>query len=378
LNLRTTEHKIFALCSEIAVSGRECGLLYRLLAQVEDKNVLMAHARREGMEGFLYKSVAACKVLDTFSLEQQQALRLCYHRIAAKNAIKIYDLENILGALKKDRIEIIVIQGMDLLINLYDDIGIRPMDDIDLWVLPDDFNEFSRHILDLGYTKDPYYPHTFRKNTTTLDVHTHIVWADRIKSRALFLSQNQIVMYRDTIGLEIGGQTARRFNRYDRVLYLMLHVLKHYAACLIWLVDIKQLILGWNASDWKIFMRRCQVLGQKKPVSYVLFLLERLLDFKLSAGTRQELGLHGLTLLEKSILKRREKDGALPQWAPLFLLSTGKGLGNRFRYIGENIFPRPEILRQIFAAPPEKKPWVLYLMRCRQICQKFLCLLTRT
>jgi hypothetical protein len=49
------------------------------------------------------------------------------------------------------------------------------------------------------------------------------------------------------------------------------------------------------------------------------------------------------------------------------LLSSGKSWRTRFRVILESLFPRPEILRQVFAEPPGRNTWALYWRRVLQI-----------
>jgi hypothetical protein len=371
-NMPSVENTIFSLLSNLTLSDGDCDRLERLLFQVEDKNAFIARTRYEGLEGMLYRHAIRCGTASAFDVDQQQQLRFWYHQAAARNTANIYELRRILESVAHSRPRIVILQGMDLLHCLYKDVGLRPMEDIDLWVLPERFDRFSRQLMDLGYARNSNYSHIFQKRGTTLDVHTHIMWADRIKSRALLLSKSQRVVYRDAEKFSLEGLPAMRLGPYDRALYLMLHVLKHCADRLIWLVDLKLLVTAWNVDDWRCFVSRCEFLGQKKPVSYVLFLLERVLDYDLPAEMRSQLGLHVLTPLERNILKRGVENGVLPQWTPLLFLSTHNGLGSQLQYIFENFFPRPEILRQVFRTSPQVGVWKLYLMRVTQLFGKFL------
>ena len=61
------------------------------------------------------------------------------------------------------------------------------MTDIDLWVLKKDYPTVTGILKERGYEPDFLYPNTFRRGSTAFDLHTHILWADRIKARRLLL-----------------------------------------------------------------------------------------------------------------------------------------------------------------------------------------------
>jgi hypothetical protein len=66
-------------------------------------------------------------------------------------------------------------------------------------------------------------------------------------------------------------------------------------------------------------------------------------------------------------LRKRLNGRPLPDWAPLLLFTSGKGLTARMSFVFETLFPRPPILRQIFSATPNFKTWQLYLKRAFQL-----------
>jgi hypothetical protein len=52
---------------------------------------------------------------------------------------------------------------MDLLNELYEDVGLRPMTDIDLCVSKKDYEEIVRILETQGYERDAVYPGTFKQ-----------------------------------------------------------------------------------------------------------------------------------------------------------------------------------------------------------------------
>jgi hypothetical protein len=146
-----------------------------------------------------------------------------------------------------------------------------------------------------------------------------------------------------------------------------LHTIKHFAERLIWLVDIKGLIKDWKRAECKALRHRAHELGLPKVMPYIFFLLEDLLDYRLPSDGPAFLKETHLNILEKAILKKRKNTDSLPGWSQLLLLPAGKGTLKKLAFFFETLFPRPEILRQVFAGSPDLKTWQLYWKRSLQL-----------
>ena len=356
-----------ALVSDLNPDPQHRRQMVYLLTQCGDVDHLITTAIKEGLAGLLYKSLLEADLLDTLSPEQGQRLKNIYYRILSHNLRLTHDLKEVLHRLRQKRIQVVVLQGIDLIQQVYGDLGLRPLTDIDLWVLPGDYPRVVDTLINEGYTRNPLYPHLFKRGATLFDIHTHILWADRIPARKLLFRKGEEEVYRQTGIIHIEDQSARCLSSYDQVLYLSLHVLKHYVDRLIWLVDIRNLLVRWDRSDWTGFSKRVKELGQERTVSYLFFLLLHLLGYRCPSNLMRPVEHPRLHILEKKILKTRIKGKSLPLWAPVFLFSSGLGFRNRLFFVLESLFPRPEILRQVFAASPGFKVWQLYLKRMLQL-----------
>ncbi|GAG07565.1 unnamed protein product, partial [marine sediment metagenome] len=253
----------------------------------------------------------------------------------------------------------VLLQGIALLQKIYKDIGLRPLTDIDLWVLPEKRGVFDTLMTQLGYQRDPLYPNTFKKGMTIVDINSHILWADRIRSRRHLLAKSQRVLYDNIKILNFEGEPAGGLDDLDQVLYLSLHAFKHCAGRLVWLVDIKHLITGWQASNWKALFDRAGELGQVSIICYMLYLMRHLFNLKPPADIQATVAGRSLAWLERVTLQKRLNGRPLPDWAPLLLLTSGKSLMTRVYFVFETLFPRPPVLRQIFSATPDFKTWQL-------------------
>jgi hypothetical protein len=154
------------------------------------------------------------------------------------------------------------------------------MMDIDLWVSKNDYDELVRVLTQLGYDRDPVYPNTYKRKSIVFDIHTHILWADRVGAFRMLLVNDERLLRHDLRFVDIEGEKALCLGPCDQVLYLTLHAIKHWINRLIWLVDIKKIVERWGGKEWELLLLRSNDLGQEKTVAYMLFLLRSALHAK--------------------------------------------------------------------------------------------------
>jgi hypothetical protein len=365
------EYQILLAASDIEPSNRQREKLLSLMVQDFDQSCLVDMAHREGVAGLLYKNLKKTGVLGYLGHQQIQHLQSAYYLTFRFNLSLIYDLKNILRRLNQKNIRVVLLQGIPLLQQIYKDIGLRPLTDIDLWVLPDTRNAVDDELTGLGFKKEQLYPNTFKKDSTIIDINTHILWADRIKSRQMLFNDIQEELFYNCRAIEFEGEKAYCLNQPDQILYLSMHVIKHYADRLIWLLDLKYLLQDWKTSDWQLLAKRSQDMGQENIIYYIMFLLMHLFDCKPPSDMHNNLNVTNPNRLEMLILKKRLDGKPLQMWSPLLLFTSGKSIHKKTAFVFESLFPRPEVLRQVFANSPNLKVWQLYLKRALQIVSSF-------
>jgi hypothetical protein len=365
--MTSIEYQILLAAGHIDPDEGQQAELAKLLAGNFDQDRLIRCARNEGMTGLLYKSLKKAGILGFLGYRQVQQLQSFYYRTVQHNLRVVSDLKQILQHSNEKGIQVVLLQGIALLERIYKDIGLRPLTDIDLWVLPEKRSVFGTLMTRLGYQQDPIYPNTYKKNQTIVDINSHILWADRIKSRKRLLFRKQHVIHDDIEILRFEGQSAGCLNGIDEVLYLSLHAFKHCVSRLIWLVDIKQSIMGWPGARWKALFDRAEELGQLNIVYDMIYLLTKLYDLKLPIDVEAMAADHDIAWLQRRTLEKRLEGRPMPAWSPLLLFTAGKGLKTRAFYVFESLFPRPAVLRQVFSSASHLKVWQLYLKRALQL-----------
>ena len=265
------------------------------------------------------------------------------------------------------QVQLVLMQGISLLQQVYRDIGLRPMNDIDFWVLPNQYTDLVDCLVSQGFKKNSLYTDTYSKGEVVLDIHTHILGGNRIKSRDLLISVDQEEIFQSARLINMENTSALCLDPPDQFLYLSLHAIKHNLERLIWLVDIKNLVVDWGSSDWKALVNRAQQLGQQKTLFYMLYVLTNIIKLNLPAEISSYLDGWKPTIFERRILGRRISGSSLPTWSQLVLMSAGKGMREKLSYVGETLSLRPKILRQVFPDSYNPSDGKLYWKRFLQI-----------
>ena len=367
IKMPSIEYQILIAACDLNPDQSQLETLRRLTARNIDAELLLALAVREGLAGLLYRNFQRAGVLEKLGREHHRRLESLYHQTAAFNLKLINDLKKILQKADSDNIPVVLLQGIALLEQVYADVGLRPLTDIDLWILPRFRESFADCLLQAGCRQDPVYPNTFRMHSTIIDIHTHILWAERIRTRRLLLAKGQESFFDNARSMNVEGESALCLDPCDQALYLTLHALKHNLGRLVWLVDIKSLISDWGWAEWKGFTARARFLGLEKMAAMMVIMMKDLLNYQPPSEVKPLIRVQNTGFFEKALLRRRRENKALPSWAQLYLLSAGKALSKRLVFVMENAFPRPQVLRQVFAGSPNLKTWQLYWKRGLQL-----------
>ena len=364
-------HEILVWAAEQDPDDERVQKIRCYLSNVNSLDHLTRTALKEGLAGSLYKCLLKTGLLDTLCPEERQKLYHNYYLTIRRNLKFMHALKEILGQLKQNDIQVVLMQGISLIQEEYPDIGLRPMSDMDLWVLPCNRSNLIECLMDLGYKGNSIYPNTFVRGEIMLDIHTHVLWADRIQSRSMLLHKSQEEIFNNTRPIQIGQTAALRLNPQDQFLYLSMHALKHNLERLIWLVDIKSLVAKWTPADWKALIVRAEELGLQAQFFYMFFVLRKIFDMEFPSEIQSNLAGWQPNLLEQWALSRRIKGRSIPAWSRLALLAAGKGLRRKAAFVIETLFPRPEILRQVFPDASDSCDRKLYWKRFLQILSSF-------
>jgi hypothetical protein len=319
---------------------------------------LVDDAVREGVAGLLYHRLKKSGRLQALDGLVRGRLESIYYLTIQTNLRFIAALKEI----AEEGVPFILMQGAALLADTYQDPGLRPLSDIDLWVLPRNRDRLLTVLSRLGFEENPLVPGVLRRGAVLVDVHTHLDWAERIQAARFLFVLDPEEIQRSCRRVTWDGLALLCLSGHDQVIYLMVHAVKHNLERLIWLADIQRLVAAWQASDWDALRQRAGQLGQERVPALLAYLRQELFGMPTPAAATA-----GLTLsaVQRYLLRMR-KGGPLPKWSSLALLTAGNRV-RQLEFALESMFPRPEILRQVFTDRLDLSDWQLYGLRVRQL-----------
>jgi hypothetical protein len=145
------------------LSGQACPELHRRADAAltstlgpDDWRLLAATARREGVAPLLYHVLNEAGWPADAPLDIQADLRQAYYATTARNLLIYRELSHILTALRASPsppLPVILLKGAALAATVYDNIGLRPMGDLDLLVPEERLSEAVTRLKALGYVE---------------------------------------------------------------------------------------------------------------------------------------------------------------------------------------------------------------------------------
>ena len=214
--------------------------------------------------------------------------------VAMQSLAGARELTRIIGEFERVELPVLAVKGPVLGMAFYNNLALRPFEDLDLLVRPEDQERAITTLCELGFA--PRYALTgalrrgyFRRfgelhlthptTGTVIDLHWSLLWSKYGFGAALDGSWER------TTTVSIGSVGIRTLGTEDLLVYLLLHAAKHGWRCLAWLGDIARVIHSATAIDWARIASTAQRTGSNRLLSTGLGICALLLD----ARPREEL-----------------------------------------------------------------------------------------
>ena len=244
-------------------------------------------ADREGVAPLMYwklKDTSKEVPPSTFNF-----LRSTYYQTLAQNTLMYRELERILEALDEASIPVIVLKGAALAATVYEDIGLRPMGDLDLLVKRENLDRAAETIKTVGFhrvSKDripglnELIGHAFllmsnSKQNIAIELHWNLIEGSadwRSPPTDWFWQQSyrvDKVNCRECIG--IGWPSLLPVSN---LLYLAAHMMLQHGLSqsrLLWLFDINQLIsVRYEEIHWNELISRAKTFNWVEAIGITL------------------------------------------------------------------------------------------------------------
>jgi hypothetical protein len=311
----SVENQILLCCARRDCDPDAVGALVDLGARVQrrvDWDALLAAARLHGLLPLLYERLAEVGG-DRIPPDVIAHLRGAYYANLLRNQRLGAELAEVIGALRPEGVEAIVLKGGALAWTVYANPAQRPMADLDLLVRPEEMDCAGTVLGSLGFRLPASYPvhlvpfqqrfgsglewqRSREGRMTRLDVHHHLAG---------------IHLFRDVFPVEFGalwaparplavdGREAWQLSAEDTLIHLCLHLARpHIYDCpLLGYVDIDRVVAAPEGGpSWRLLVERAGQFQAKTVVYYGLRCAQSLLGTPLPSGMLDALQPGGLHL----------------------------------------------------------------------------------
>ena len=323
---------------------------------------LLAEADRQDVTPLLYSALKPYQ--SQLPQEVWHHLAQSYFDTATLNALRLAEWEEVVGHLAARGIEVLVLKGAALAEGLYDEIAVRPMEDLDLLVRREGVTAARAALAERGYAplKEEHFTGAAEEFESQVslerrDAATGMRYICELHWHLLDSPFYQRTMpldwcWQSAVPLLLGGVEAQTLGAEARLLHLCAHqALHHHGVGLLWACDIdRALRQDAGRLDWDLIIARTREYRLVLPLRAVLAQTVAWLGAPVPADAlaRLEALRPGREEAEVFAFMAGPPRGVIARF--LDDLDRLSGWGARLRFILANVFPAPAYMRQRYGA----------------------------
>ncbi len=198
-----------------------------------------------------------------------------------RNLTIIEEAKEVISKLKINNLDFIMLKGWILSQTVYENIGLRPMDDIDILIKKSQKDATANILSSLGYekcfsrmSKDTYLK---REIMLYIDIHYEIITFSQLNSVVKWEEED---VWRNTRYVEVDGEEVRTLGTEENIIYLCYHLTFQHG-CLepLSLVDVHKFIECYQQEiNWEKVILLSRKINLSSCVGLVFLIINYYLD----------------------------------------------------------------------------------------------------
>jgi hypothetical protein len=397
------ENELLLYCARNTIHKHKPKKIQDIIKLPLNWNKVLKSTLRHGISPLLYHTLKDIQESHLIPQEVMDRLRKDYYGNLVRNMFIYEQLKRILDAFREEGVEVIVLKGAALAETVYDDIGLRSMNDIDLLVREQDLDRAEELMAELGYfsyegwrSKDWYRrnhhhlaPFINQDNGIKIEIHRDIILPGKPFYVDIRKSWDRV---QDII---IEGVNTLILSPEDLIIHLCLHSsLQPFKRDIRNLIDISEVVSFYGERiNWDLIIREAYEGNFTGFIYYPLCLARDILRMEIEREIFDALknGFHlrpfeeSLLMLaaQKSILLRDDSSSIFPKWLLQALckeLIRESHILNKLGSLLKIIFlPRTKSIEKNSQTSIQKLSYFFYpILRLLKLTFKFCYLLGRS
>ncbi len=285
---QTFEHRLLFLSCRLTLDESEVKVIKETINNVSDWKRVADLSGRLGIAALVYRLLNRIDAGKLLPEEIFQKLGRSFRRHSFQNLKRFADLARILEKCNAANIPVIPLKGTYLASYIYEDIGLRPMGDIDILCRKQDCLRMVNILRESGYTTGncrkqfpeasngfpiKHLPPFFDTDGNIVELHLHIF--PDVSHAMEYMTDVWLSANRKTLD---GNEIHVLCTEYQ-ILYLCLHLYQHLVIAqgevrLFWFADIREFIIRNRENiDWKKLFRIGAKIGVTYRIDYIFAIL---------------------------------------------------------------------------------------------------------
>jgi hypothetical protein len=362
--MRKEDKFIFAI-SRAILNKEDSDFIGNLLKEKLDWSYILERSKREAVSPFIYYHLNNAHYNDAVPRSIWEEFKAIYYNNSLRNTILCEEAKRILIIFNEENIKAIILKGIFLAQNIYKNIALRPMSDIDLLIKKEDLARANTILTSLGYASPPNYTDYLKKDliasintllynknhasTFFIHLHWHLInstWPlDSLVSK---MDMERIWAYAKPIQLDSINALILSPEHY--LLYLAHHSFNHSFDRFILFSDILEFLRCYkDRIDWKVLSEEAKRFNLSRILYYSLFLASKRLRYDIPE--LEKMKAVKISSLEKVLFSLMNKEIGLSLSAYLMYLLTQDGLAGKLKFIKRTILPTTYVMAHNFSLP---------------------------
>jgi len=311
--------------------------------------------------------------------------------IAVGNLIKLKELFNIDRQLKESKINTLVLKGPGLGAEIYGDMSLRPIGDLDILISKENVAEAVKILRNNGYEysfdltdkqieiykKSPIYlidhdmHYSFYNPLKSIYLELH--WA--LMPEKYSFSQDINEIFSNAIPVSVNSGRFDVPGDEDLIIYLSIHGAKHYWSRMIWIFDIASFIERKKNINWELVIAKSEELNCRRSLLLSFYLAGDFFSVEIPKICGTYINNDKAVLeLGKNVKQNFQKIYDLEKIEThnqTFFLKSMESTSDKLLYIADLLF-NPTIYEVEVIVLPKKLSFLYYILRPLRLIKKYL------
>jgi hypothetical protein len=291
----TAENRLLLCCARTRFDDAAEQSIKDLLGHDLDWSYVMDTAGRHAILPLLYRGLRAVEP-NIAPPDVVSSLRTHFLHGAARNLVRERELTRILALFDDHALPAIPLKGPVLAAQLYEDVSLRPFDDLDILIRKDDLAKAKELLAAIGFEAlSSLAPH---QESVLLDCQQHVSmmapstgtlvelhWT--LEPGATWTHFSQVTVWKRLEAFSMSGLTARTLSQEDQLLYLCVHGASHCWNRAIWICDVAECLHRFREIDWQALLDQARRLRRTRMLMLGLMLAYDLLNAPIPEAIRK-------------------------------------------------------------------------------------------